>query len=134
MSCESDLEVIPDAVCVCVCRYTTSQAKEGAVDGEASESAQQGGAGRPEYLPGTDRTGASGYTPADRDETRQVSSHLLSSPTPFSLHLSIIPHIVSSPLFLKRHWRRRSKEMDLGSSCPIWLGRRQGAMNAEKAN
>lgn len=49
------------------------QDEEGAAGCEASEPAQQAGAGGPQHLPRPQRPGAAGNPPADRDEAGQVS-------------------------------------------------------------
>lgn len=54
-------------------RDASTQDEEGAAGCEASEPAQQAGAGGPQHLPRSQRPGASGNPPADRDEAGQVS-------------------------------------------------------------
>lgn len=54
-------------------RDPPAQDEEGAAGREASEQAQQAGAGGPQHLPRPQRPGAAGDPPADRDEAGQVS-------------------------------------------------------------
>lgn len=52
-------------VCTHGCRHTSSQAKEGVAGCQTTKQAQQAGIGRQEYLPGQERPGAPGNSPAD---------------------------------------------------------------------
>lgn len=56
------------------CRHTSSQAEEGVAGCQATKQAQQAGVRRQEHLPSTERPGTPGNTPADRNETGQVSN------------------------------------------------------------
>lgn len=54
-------------------RDPPTQNEEGAAGCEASEQAQQAGAGGPQHLPRPQRSGAARNPPTDRDEAGQVS-------------------------------------------------------------
>lgn len=56
------------------CRHPSSQAKEGAAGRQTTKQAQQAGVGGQKYLPGQKRPGAPRNSPADWNETCQVSS------------------------------------------------------------
>lgn len=77
-------------------RDPPAQDEEGAAGREASEQAQQAGAGGPQHLPRPQRPGAAGDPPADRDEAGQVSRSVW---THISLPSANPPHI-SPPTLL----------------------------------